>query len=215
MISLGYLKKTIFISLLGHITVFSIFSFSFGNRIPIVNYSNVYFWGGILDSYDFISQEAINKLKIKTVITRPPDVRLELKDKTNTERPFRADYYFKPVLNLVFNRDKIIFAEERAQMPLKGLAKESVVVFHPVLPYHFTLYFKDRQRVHIELMFDIVSSGRNTNSIVVKRKIASGNLEVDLLSMRYLSHYLFIQQARFIPDKWQTVKIEFSPRPHD
>jgi len=48
--------------------------------------------------------------------------------------------------------------------------------------------------------------------ISLRRKISSGNLEADLLSMRYIGHYLFIQQEGFASNVWQTVKIEFSPR---
>ncbi|MGE5197021.1 MAG: hypothetical protein ACM3IL_00745, partial [Deltaproteobacteria bacterium] len=73
------------------------------------------------------------------------------------------------------------------------------------------LYFKDRQAAHIELMFNVLPDGKS-NSMDIKRKISSGNLEVDLLTMRYLSHYLFIQQAGFPANKWQTVKIELSPK---
>jgi len=47
---------------------------------------------------------------------------------------------------------------------------------------------------------------------VIKRKISSGNLEVDLLTMRYIGHYLFIQQKRFTPNNWQTVKIDLSEK---
>jgi hypothetical protein len=60
-------------------------------------------------------------------------------------------------------------------------------------------------------MFKVDSSG-GRNSLEIKRKISSGNLEVDLLSMRYLSPYLFIQQNRFTPNNWQTVKIDLSPQ---
>jgi hypothetical protein len=55
-----------------------------------------------------------------------------------------------------------------------------------------------------------VISGDKRNSILVKRRISSGNLEADLLSMRYISRYLFMQQRGFVPNKWQTVKIDLS-----
>lgn len=87
--------------------------------------------------------------------------------------------------------------------------KDSVVMIHPLLPYQLQLYFKDRQSVHLELAFKIISSGHK-NYVIVKRKISSGNLEADLLCCRYLGHYLFIQQAKFVPGTWQTVKIDLS-----
>jgi len=85
--------------------------------------------------------------------------------------------------------------------------KDSVIIFHPQLPYDFLLYFKDRQEVHIELLFKI-SRDLEDRSIVIKRKISSGNLEADLLAMRYIDHYLFLQQARLPLDSWRAVKID-------
>jgi hypothetical protein len=86
---------------------------------------------------------------------------------------------------------------------------EQGIVFHPVLPYDFTLYFRDRQIAHVELSFNIRSSAQR-NVIDIKRKASSGNPEVDLLTMRYISRYLSIQQTSFSFDTWQTVKIDLS-----
>jgi hypothetical protein len=86
-------------------------------------------------------------------------------------------------------------------------------MFYPRLPEHFLLFFKDRQVVHIELMYNVAPRYK-TNVITLKRKISSGNLEADLLSMRYIEHYLFIGQTKFVKNKWQTVKIDLSAK-HD
>jgi hypothetical protein len=118
-------------------------------------------------------------------------------------------YCIKPRAELAFNINKADFVEYKATAVPVAVPQESVIMFHPLLPYQLQLYFKDRQSVHIELMFNILTSGER-NSILVKRKISSGNLEADLLSKRYIEHYLFIQQARFSPDTWQTVKIDLS-----
>lgn len=91
---------------------------------------------------------------------------------------------------------------------------EPAFTLHPLLPYRFDLYFKDRQQVHIELEFSVTRSD-SRNFVSLRRKISSGNLEADLLSMRYIGHYLFIQQARFSAGVWQPVKIEFSPHTRD
>lgn len=202
-------KKSFFFSLLGHITLFSIFSFSFGNRIPTAGDNNVYFRGAILRDSDLKSRYTFNPPEIKNVFMRKPNTLLL--DKTNKEYPLISNYYLKPKVTLAFNEDKIIFTEKSTQMSPVQRRKESVIMFHPALPYNFLLYFKDRQVVHIELMFNIISRGE-VNPIVIKRKISSGNLEADLLSMRYIGHYLFIQQARFSPDNWQIVKIELTPK---
>ena len=84
-------------------------------------------------------------------------------------------------------------------------------MFYPRLPPYFSLYFKDRQVAHMELMFKITSSLKNS-SISIKRKISSGNLEADLLCMRYINHYLFVQQGIFTSGDWQAVKIELSAK---
>lgn len=88
-------------------------------------------------------------------------------------------------------------------------SKKPSIIFHPLLPFSFNIYFQDRQVAHVELMFKIISCGIR-NSLLVKRKISSGNLDVDLLSMRYIGHYLFIKQNDFIPSEWQTVKIDLA-----
>ena len=202
-------KKTVFISLLGHITVFSIFSFSFGDRFFRADYTNVSFRGAILRSYDLISSHAFTRPDIKKLFLKRTDI--STLDNKNRTFPLISSYYLKPGVKLVFNQDKIIFRQKPAVTLPVTRRKESIIMFHPVLPYNFLLYFKDRQVVHIELMFNLISSGQ-THSIVIKRKISSGNLEADLLSMRYISHYLFIQQARFLKNNWQTVKIELTPK---
>jgi len=117
----------------------------------------------------------------------------------------------KPPVALSLNKDKIIFAQNLIPRYVASERKEPAIMFYPRLPYHFALYFKDRQTAHIELSFQVTSAGKR-NSIMIKRKISSGNLEADLLSMRYISHYLFIQQAKGVANKWQTVKIDLSAK---
>ncbi len=46
------LKKSILVSLSGHLVIFSIFGFSFGNKIPRANFSCVRFWGQIVPLLD-------------------------------------------------------------------------------------------------------------------------------------------------------------------
>lgn len=89
--------------------------------------------------------------------------------------------------------------------------RESVFIFHPELPYRLDLYFKDRQEVHIELLVNVRPEGQGRPA-AVRRRISSGNPEADLLSMRYISHYLFIQEQHFQPDTWHPVKIDLSIR---
>jgi hypothetical protein len=202
-------KKTVFISLLSHLAVFGIFSFSFGPKIPAVNYAAVSFQGAILNSHDLISRPAFGAKGISRLFFKKADTRGLAKKKI--DYPSLSNYYFKPQLAPALSKQKVGFQPPPAATTFVPARKESVVMFYPPLPYHFMLYFKDRQAVHIEIMFKVDSSG-GRNSLEIKRKISSGNLEVDLLSMRYLSPYLFIQQNRFTPNNWQTVKIDLSPQ---
>ena len=207
MISPVSFRNSVFISLLGHITVFSIFSFSFGNRIPKANFTNVSFFGSILHSAD-LSNAYFNTPDIKIFSKK---ANISILDRIDKGYTLVSKQYFKPLVSLPINQEKIIFMQKVDPMSFIQNRKEPVMMFHPLLPYHFLLYFKDRQTVHIELTFNIIPIN-GTNSILVKRKISSGNLEVDLLSMRYICHYLFIQQARFIPNNWQTVEIDLSAK---
>jgi hypothetical protein len=212
------LKKSIFISLLSHVTVFGIFSFSFGNKIPPADYTYVFFLGQLLHGsqvkppakLETNLKKGLNldKNNIKYIFSRNSDT--VLLNKIVSDSPYKYKYYLKPPFNLTFSEGKGFFMPRPLilQLPLK---KEQTIIFHPLLPFSFPLYFKDRQVAHVELMFKIVPAGLK-NSILVKRKISSGNLEVDLLSMRYIGHYLFIQQQNFIPNSWQIVKIDLSEK---
>ncbi|MDD5595484.1 MAG: hypothetical protein PHY94_04470 [Candidatus Omnitrophica bacterium] len=204
------MKKSLIFSLLGHLTFFSIFGFSFGNKIPQANYAPVSFWGDILKNYDFRQEVHSRGLTIEKLFPHGlKDLGSQVKNQVN-DPGFGVESCLKPQALLASNEEKPIYKAPPAEKPVLS-RKESVIMLHPELPYYFNLYFKDRQVVHIELAFNIIPRGKS-NSILVRRKISSGNLEVDLLTMRYLSHYLFLQQSVLAPNIWQTVKIEFSPK---
>lgn len=201
-------KKSILISTFCHFTVFGLFSFSSGTRLSQLNYPPVSFFGGILGNYAFTAGARPDTLDTKKAFfNRVNAVPLG----RDSQAPSVGAYYLKPPVNLAFRENKET-ALRRAVPAFSGLPKkESVVMFYPQLPYHFLLYFKDRQTVHIELAFNIISN-TNATSIEIKRKISSGNLEADLLAIRYLSHYLFVQQTGLPLNTWQSVKIELSPK---
>lgn len=198
------LKQTILLSILGHVTVFSVFSFSFGPKIPAMNSTPVSFQGAILRAADLSSDNIKRKYELAAI--RKSETLLL--DKINRESSVRLKDTLKPTASFESSKDKIIFMPKLmlASVPIR---KEPTIMFYPKLPYHFSLYFKDRQAAHIELMFATLHNGKR-NSTVVKRKISSGNLEADLLSGRYISHYLFVRQQEFVPGNWQTVKIDLS-----
>ncbi|MFA5144973.1 MAG: hypothetical protein WC723_03090 [Candidatus Omnitrophota bacterium] len=205
------LKKTIFISLLGHITVFSVFGLSFGNRMPQANYAQVYFWGQFLRSAQIDPPVVSDLSRIKKILIRKPVTpELDNISRTGSSRVLN-NWGEKPPFPLVFNSQKEPFIKETGARFLPQRRPEPTIIFHPLLPYWFALYFKDRQVAHVELVFKTISGGKG-NSILVKRKISSGNLEVDLLSLRYIGHYLSIKQANSAFDSWQTVKIDLSAK---
>lgn len=204
------LRKTLLISLFGHFTLFSIFSFSFGPIQPKLNYGGVNFLGMILPRQDLIKGGGPWIFGRRQMLARE-DARSLLQSQKVKDYSLREPVYLKPNVALAQQAEKLGFVPSIKQVRPIIEPRKPAVMLYPQLPYNFLLYFKDRQVVHIEVSFNIVSSGGN-NSVVVKRKISSGNLEADLLSMRYISHYLFLQQAGFAPNKWQTVKIELSKK---
>ncbi len=204
------LSKTIFISLLGHLTLFSIFNLSFSNIILKYDYTSVSFWGQFLyNSQVRPPLPSQDSSYIRDLFIRKPDT--SALDKVTQEAASLTRYYLKPPVSLLFNTKKGTFIKKYPPISLPARRREPAIIFHPLLPYDFTLYFKDRQVAHVELMFNI-ASGPAGNSIFIKRKISSGNLEVDLLVSRYISRYLFIQQANFTANNWQAVKIDLSAK---
>lgn len=205
-----FFRKSLLISLLGHLTVFSIFNLSFGNKMNTADYASVSFMGQLLQGTQVLPSFSGEGRagKQERLFSRPDTLILK---KIRQESSLYAGWHMKPQMPLEFIPQKGIFKRETAPLVFFPKRKEPQIVFHPLLPYSFTLYFRDRQVAHVELMFNLASSGLH-RSIEIKRKISSGNLEVDLLSQRYIGHYLFIQQARFEPNRWQSVKIDLSAK---
>jgi hypothetical protein len=209
-------KKSVIFSLLGHLTIFSVFGVSFGRRLPIVNYGNVIFQGCVLNNFDLnlsllegrrftgSSKKDLGILADKLSVE-------DLRGQTKSDI-FPGAGYTKPIALLPFISEKQAFVHKFA--PAARNKERTAVMFYPRLPPYFGLYFKDRQVVHMELMFKVTPRLQNS-SISIKRKISSGNLEADLLCMRYINHYLFVQQGIFASGDWQTVKIELSAKNDD
>jgi len=199
------IKKIVSASCAGHIAVFSLLSllgFSLGSVSSRAEFTPVVFCGTLLPqtiSVPVSARPFAVNISGEPVLVPNPEPAV----------PAIFDYYVKPAVDVscVLSREPVISQPIFPEVPKR---KDPVLLMHPLLPYQFELYFKDRQTVHIELEFEITRAN-DRNFVSLRRKISSGNLEADLLSMRYIGHYLFIQQARFMPAVWQTVKIEFSP----
>ncbi|MDD4894420.1 MAG: hypothetical protein PHW54_03805 [Candidatus Omnitrophica bacterium] len=207
-----FFRQAIVISFLGHITLFGMFSFSFGPKPAELNTSGISFLGAILRSADFMNSR-YSYLKNRMGAFNAKSGILAL-DKINRDSFLAQDNYSKPQFLVSSNQEKMIFPPAITAAPVITARARQPIMFYPNLPYHFALYFKDRQAVHIELDFQ-VALGEKRNSILVKRNISSGNLEADLLSMRYISRYIFIEQKGYAPNKWQTVKIDLSALKND
>lgn len=213
-----FLKKAIFLSLAGHLAVLGIFGFSFGNKIPIADYGSINFLGDFLKKYDFLSEKRPDKDYFKKNIIISSQQQSFFKKSVNSQNQKKAlakevifGPFVKPKVSASFSGTKQSYFIRLPDWQIAPKKKRDVLTFYPVMPRHFSLYFKDRQVAHIELMFNIPKDKKNA-VVTIKRKVASGNLEVDLLSKRYMSHYLYLQQSRFTPDKWNTVKIELAPK---
>jgi len=203
------LKNTLLLSLAGHILALSLFTLSFGKNPRGLNYGTLLFWGDILPRADLLFRAPGKPLGIPGL---PENASRAILPQVSAQEGRAAviKYNLKPFARFVYSaQDKPVMLQEAPAVFGRPARKDSQLISHPLLPYQLQLYFRDRQAVHIELMFNIIS-GKGNKAIAVKRKISSGNLEADLLCLRYISHYLFIQQARFAPNKWQTVKIDLS-----
>jgi len=207
-----FFRQAIIISFLGHMTLFGMFSFSFGPGPTEPNTAGISFLGVMLHSPDFISnRHSYLKSRMGAFSVKSGVLAL---DKINTDSFLAQDNYSKPQFLVSSNQEKMAYTQVITAAPIIPARARQAIMFYPNLPYHFALYFKDRQTVHIELAFQ-VASGEKRNSILVKRNISSGNLEADLLSMRYISRYLFIEQKGYAPNKWETVKIDLSALKND
>ena len=114
------------------------------------------------------------------------------------------DFKKPHLVNMIDNK----VAYSQVSIAPKAKKTESSIMFYPTMPYHFLLYFKDRQTAHMEVDFYISSKGK---VIDLKRKISSGNPEVDLLIMRNLAHFLNVCRSNFALSSSRTVKVDLSP----
>lgn len=206
--SKGVFKKSLIISCLGHLAAFGLFTFSFGNKLPYLGPSNNYFWGTVLPRASLEETSSILTNKNNFFLFLGP----QMIPKGNiSKQDLIRKYYFKPSASLGVPSEKLMGAYVFKEPNSLQQNQKQPLLFYPELPQHFLLFFKDRQAVHIELMFNILL-GSKINSIYIKRKVSSGNLEADLLTMRYISRYLFIEQSRFPKNSWQTIKIDLSTK---
>lgn len=210
-------KKTISISIFAHIAVFSMFTVSLGPKIIKQNYPQVVFFGQVLNNNtNYLLSAAPNSIHEATINLNNNSIFMQetnsLREKCNIGMILNpATYALKPNFMIELDIKKASFKYSSQMVAPNVLRPNPAIIFHPILPFGFNIYFQDRQIAHVELMFKVISSGMR-KAILVKRKVSSGNLDVDLLSSRYIEHYLFIKQNNFITGEWLTVKIDLAAR---
>jgi len=208
------LRNALVLSFFGHLALFSVFSLSFGQRFNKIGFNEVVFLGSILRS-DFINTEKLISSYAKTSFPQRRAQISHLRRTFSLTNTIDDSYYLKPQMPAQLSQNKAVFDDRSSANISVAKREKPVITFYPFLPSQFPLYFKDRQVAHIELSFNIISERGKKDIIVVKRKISSGNLEADLLSMRYISRYLFMQRGNFKHNNWQSVKIDLSEKEND
>jgi hypothetical protein len=196
-------RKPFFISSAAHLAAFGLFSFSLGAVIPAARNPPLNFWGALAQRQEPSPAEI--KAPDSGFVRERPAFGVKKAASFTREDP---DFYFKPPVTPALQAEKRPFLQPPVQGLVMPVRRQPEIVIHPLLPSSFNLYFKDRQTAHVEFQFKVWPTGANL--VALKRKISCGNLEVDLLSQRYIGHYLFIQRAKFSPGSWQPVKIELS-----
>ncbi len=201
------LITAVIVSLLCHVFCFANIEFTFGkdDSAGDLRFSEVYFLGSILPTFDSFAKlpqetDSYDSRLNNRFFVNTLDLGSSLEYNWPQSVPSSQDV---SLVNLT--DDKIIYA---LPVPsLKNKQPHSSVIFYPSMPYHFLLYFKDRQSVHIEVSFYISPKGKVTR---MKRKVSSGNPEVDLLVMRNLTHFLNLCKSDLTLGAWQTVKVDLS-----
>lgn len=197
------LRTVLFFSLAGHILLLALIDVYikpdlFLPPAPLI------FLGEILHKEE-------NKLSFPAVAgTKKILLKASLPEVKNKSDLADFGFYNKPESRGGFSGQKVTGTAFLADAMGGGADKnreERALFFYPKLPHNFILYFNDRSTVHIELDFFVASSG---NVVEVKRRVSSGNLDVDLLVWRYVSQWLFVHRKQLKPDSWQTVKIDLS-----
>lgn len=209
----------VFISLALHLLCLDNVDFSFVKRNNKENhiYDRIFFLGSILEGSEyslrlpkdqgspalFQNGYSTNMLYSRFIASLLSEVDASsiyglIREPSESKKPFLTNLsdnkiiYFAPVSELLKKTDKA----------------DSSIMFFPKMPYHFLLYFKDRQTAYMEVAFYVSPEGK---IMKLEKRISSGNPEVDLLIMRNLAQFLNISKSNFALDSWRTVKIDLKP----
>ncbi len=198
----GSVRSAILVSVCSHCLLGALLVLSFGPRLKTLALPTASFWGAYLRTEDLGG----TLKRIGSVRPRRQASASHLPPASALPPGNLAGVFQKPFSPVPPSFPRVACAPQAYVLP-PPVRREAVLMLYPPLPQHFRLYFKDRQRVHIEFLVRMYAEAK-TPSLVVKRKISSGNIEADLLSMRYLNRYLFEQRGRFSFADWEPVKID-------
>lgn len=206
----SFLKISLTVSLLSHLFFMGIFEPILGS-IPQKNLPSTFFLGPLLDKDEVISENRYFKERDLFSLKRFINFRIYSFPSKVKFSFFNISEETKPLTPLVGCHNKLIFRDKILSFD-KLKEKHTSLIFHPYLPYSFTIYFKDRQRAYIEFSFYFSEKGK---TLFINRKITSGNLEADLLALRYVLRCLGLLANQFPKKSWQTVKIELTRSDQD
>ena len=96
--------KIIFFSILGHLAAFGLFSFSFGNKVPLQQFSPVSFWGRCL----YNSQVVPSQAKLAGPLQAASRVTAFIPSRSAADSTMQLSdrHYIKPVILLSLEEEK-------------------------------------------------------------------------------------------------------------
>jgi len=200
------LKFALIVSLACHVVCFRGVDFTFGKKLDAQSLKafKIFFLGSILGGEDSLQSESDSPVGMDKLTQRLFLNMLQVQPLPGYE--FTSQKQAPEKLSLMkLTQEKISYYKPCAPAQRKEI--EPSVMFYPSMPYHFLLYFKDRQTAYMEVDYYISAHGKVMG---IKRRVSSGNPEVDLLIMRNLVQFLELYKSNLVLDSWQTVKIDLS-----
>jgi hypothetical protein len=204
MISRGF-RYGILVSCAFHGITAALFTFSFGRVLPAPSVTETHFLGQLLNSWDIVPEMAAATGMVRTregVDALLPAAKSRARA-VPEQLPFAA---LKPGRAVVIVPEKGSAAFHQVPFPVRV---EPVITFYPHLSPNILLYFKDRQNIHMELGY-MMELRQGRPKVQVRRRVSSGNLEADLLSMRYIGRSLMLHQVYLEPSHWYRAKIDLA-----
>ena len=199
------LNIAITISLCSHLLGFTFIQPYLGVGFKKTDNLKIFFLGALFKQKEIYSDKENFDIFIKE---NNPFKRMPVNIKIASLKPsgYLGSFYYpitnRSLFDLSIENQKALFYPKQN---IRLSKRETSLMFYPYLPYSFILYFKDRQKANLEFLFYFSDDNRLSS---LKRKTSCGNLEIDLLVMRYINRSLYLIRDSFPSHIWQSVKIE-------